>query len=91
MEETLGLPLHLRMIGIQILLFRVRQHLDIDQIPAHGHERDVIEAEVRLVAKAMLRLHLFTDDDVLNTDAKFIVFVVARLVGNDVARRKRDF
>jgi len=79
------------MIGIQILLLRHRKHFDVNQIPAHGHERDVIEAEVRLFAETMLRLHLFAYDDVFDTDTKLVVFVVARLVGDDVARRKGDF
>ena len=70
-------------------LLRTQQR-HIDQLPTHGHHGHMLEAQPRLVAEPMRRLHLAGHDDVLDADAKGAVLVVARLVGQDVAGREGD-
>lgn len=66
------------------------QQPHINQLPTHGHHGHMLEPQVGLIAKPMLRLHLLGHDDVLDADAKVAVLVVPRLVGQDVARLQGD-
>ena len=79
------------MVLINPLLLLLGQQRRIDEFLAVRHHGDMLEAEIRLVAEPMCRLRFFRDDHVLDADAEAAVFVVARLVGQDVAGRERDF
>ena len=74
------------MITINPLPLLPTQQPHVNQLPTHGHHGHMLEPEIRLIAKPMLRLHLLGHDDVLDADAKVAVLVVSRLVGEHIAR-----
>lgn len=78
------------MIPINPLPLLATQQPHINQLPTHGHHGHMLEPQIRLVAKPMLRLHLPRHDDVLDADAKVAVLVVPGLVGQHVARLQGD-
>ena len=78
------------MILIKPLPLLPTQQLHIDQLPTHWHHGHMLEPQVRLVPKMMPRLRFLRHDDVFDPDAKVAVFVVARLIGQDVAGRESN-
>ena len=51
----------------------------------------MLKAQIRLVSKAMFGLDLLDHDDVLDADSEGAIFIVAWLVGDDVAGCEGDF
>lgn len=51
----------------------------------------MFKSQIRLIAEPMLRVRLFHHHNILNSDSKTTLFVIAWLIGNDVSWGKGDF
>ena len=78
------------MILIDPLPLLPTQQPHIDQLPTHRHHSHMLESQIRLIAKTMLRLHFLGHDDILDPDPEIAVLVVARLIGQHVAGGQGD-
>lgn len=80
--ELLGSQL-VRSVNPVLLLLREQSRLN--HLVAVGDHRDVLKPVERSAAEVVLRLDLLDNDDILDTDAKVAVLIIARLVRKDVA------
>lgn len=78
------------MVLVQPGLLRLCEKLRVDQLAAVRNHGNSFKTKERLVTKRVLCLDLLDNYNVLDTDAKFVVFVVARLVGNNISCAQRN-
>jgi len=72
--------MNIRMIFIQPVLFSARQKTLVNEFSAIRDHRNMLEAQVRLVAKLVLGFDFLHHDNILDSNSEITVFVIARLI-----------
>lgn len=80
----------LSVVSVEPLDLQVGQERALNQLDLHGNQGNVLESVVAATTKVVEGIGLTDQHDVLNTDTKLAILVVARLVSQGHSGDKRD-